>query len=146
MIRLAGCLLIIYAGALCGITAASSLTKRRKTLEKVIALLKYTSELIRYKKYPVEELMYEIRQNEANKRLLEQELEEYLSVEEKKTFERFLSDIGGSDQEGQQAMISLYITEFERYAGFAVKKEAENGRLYRILGFMSGVFLTLIII
>lgn len=143
MIRLAGCLLIIVVGTLIGTAKSRALKDRTNRLNQLLRMLTRASELIRYKRSTVGEIMEQLKEDQHFRDLLDST---DLERQENELISGFLSELGTTDAEGQLSMIALYSSRCRELIEAAKNEEAAKCRLYEQLGFMSGAFIAVLLI
>ena len=145
MFRLSGCILIVVASSLYGITYAGKLKRHTRELTCVISMLGEISELIRYTKCTTEEILSRLAADISYNGLLNS-IGRELYPDESKLLDDTLSKLGTTDSEGQLAMIGYSVSRFRSMKEAAEAAQKEKCRLYEVLGFMSGAFLAVLLI
>lgn len=145
MIRILGFVMLITACTLCGCSASASLKRHTSLLESAVSMLEYISELLRYSRANVSDIKKKLTGSKYSI-FLSEDIRIYLDNDETAALNEFFSSLGQSDLEGQQAMILQYLAFFRSKADEARDKEKRLCKLYSSLGFISGAFLTVILI
>lgn len=143
MIRLTGCLLIIIAGSLIGSAKSRALKDRTDRLKQLMRMLVQTSELIRYRRSTVGEIMAKLNEDQHFRKLLDSS---DLLPQEKELLSDFLSELGTTDTEGQLSMIAMCSSRCSELIAAAKSEETAKCRLYEQLGFMCGAFIAVLLI
>lgn len=160
-------LITVVCGYCIGNMFASKLKMRRKFLEKMILLLDNFENLIRYKDMTVDELVkWAVKSNEYKElcflQIIDEEngefSEKWRDSLDNKQLKAFLSNedineisligvgLGKSDKQGQDAHLKLHKTLIKNKYETALKDEQSKGRLYKKLGLLSGIGLSIIIV
>ncbi len=158
--------LIIGAASLIGISASDKLKSRADELEMIVHMLEETKILIRYKAMTVFDIVQALKENVIINQLdfikkLEPAIETpfYISWEksivnmqsslkdsDKKLLKSFGRSLGSSDIDGQLSNIEVYKEDFARIKATADNEFQKKSRLYRSLGVLSGMFLSIMLI
>ena len=146
MLRLAGCLMLIISCSFCGYELSSRLRRHTVYIKKAVSMLKVSGELIRFRRLKKDELISELRSDIRFSELFSPDCKSLLRPEESKLIDAFLSSVGTTDCEGQQAMTELYVSELERAYSASKEEEKNKCRVYEVLGFAAGAFLSVMFI
>ena len=167
MLRITACLCIVLIGGICGMAMSDKLKKRRDCCREIQAVLTRISSFIRYRELNVYEIVSELRETSAVKKLKfierlptsyetgedfhdswEEELkrDEYIPEEEKEVLMEFGKAHRTSDTEGQllsaeQASERIYNIEKQRSEEYLKK-----GKLFRSVGVLFGIMAGIMIV
>lgn len=166
MIKVFASILIIFATTLFGIAKSEGLKKRIEWLELFKTSLSYIKEELRYSLIPVSQLIKKLSKleqfqklmlynelkldysfsfalNEAIEKIVTQNnlLEEDISI-----IKGFGESFGFGDLESQLSLCSRTVEQLEYNIKSAKDKYSNFGKLYKALGFSSGMIIVLLII
>lgn len=166
MIKLIGILSIVFSAGLIGIMSAERLKKRASELSLIGYMIDEISILIRFKAMPVYEIATLLKAGKSGEKLdfikkLDDsgttsfskaweksvtECQSPLSETDKALLISFGSSLGTSDIDGQLSTLEMYKTSFKKLEKDALKICEEKSRLYRSMGFLTGAFISVMLI
>lgn len=166
--KYAGIILLILSSGLTGILLSKRLGERVELLRRTLAMLDRFSTQIRWQASTVEELLRsELRQGggerlsflehiagepqggpfpDAWKRALGEWKNPALEKEDRLLLETIGETLGSSDVEGQLASIALQKETCARLLEQAAHDRERKGKLYRSLGVLAGVFVSILLL
>lgn len=166
MIKYVGIIAIIISSALVGITLSDKLKKRVKEINSINHMLDEISILIRYKAMTVYEIINVLRENQMYNSLtfLNQiscnvqmpfseaweksidNMQSDLNSSDKKLLKSFGCSLGTSDISGQLSSIEVFKADFSKIENDAIVLYDKKSKLYRSLGILCGMFLSIMLI
>ena len=166
MLKLFGILAIIVSTSLIGVSMSDKLKKRVKELNLINYMLDEISVLIRYKAITVYEIVESLKQNQMYNDLgfitgfecdiktpfytawdksvsnMQSELTPY----DKKLLKSFGNSLGTSDISGQLSSIEVFKSDFSKLEKEAAALYEKKSKLYRSLGLLGGMFVSIMLI
>lgn len=167
ILKLIGIMLLICATGYTGMSMSTSLKERIKRLELIRKMLDEIATLIRYRALTVTEIINELVSNSSYGELIflhKAKLEIAPEIpfhcawenavkkdgkllnEEKSQLISLGNFLGSSDIEGQISALTIYKDKFNMLIEKASENYASKGKLYRSLGVLSGVFVSILLI
>ena len=162
-----GIILIILAGGAAGFFQSRKLSERVRLLEQTKSLIKSLENSIRYQAVPLNELISRISNQSCpyylkycsaqlkqgrpfpaawEKALTSPDCKCYLKQDDISLLQLFGKGLGISDIEGQVSHCELYFSMLEEKYQNAKEEQEKKGRLYFMLGILSGLGVALIIL
>ena len=166
MIKFIGIILIVASSSLVGIMFSDKLKKRVAELNLINYMLEEISVLIRYKALPVYEIIKALKENQMYNSLnfinlincnmqipfnkaWEESIDNSkseLSSNDKKLLKSFGNSLGTSDISGQLASIEVFKVDFKKLEKEATNEYEKKSKLYRSLGILCGMFVSIMLI
>lgn len=165
MFKIIGLLAIISASSLFGISCSDKLKRRVSELNLINYMLDEISVLIRYKAMTVYEIINALKQNKMYEKLsfinnLEcnistpfnsawdksiDNMQSELETADKKLLKSFGNSLGTTDILGQLSSIEVFKADFKRLEKEASESYGKKSRLYRSLGLLGGIFISIML-
>lgn len=168
MFNLAGGILIVIACGGVGLLKSHSLGERLRMLTLLERLMEHFSTQIRFRSLTLEELLWECIKNPIFKELgfletVSKDMSEGLTFKEawqhgvgswngplnpgdKLLILSIKEELGVSDTEGQLAALALVLEQLKALAKEALEDYQRRGRLFRSLGVLGGIFISLLLV
>ncbi len=153
--RICGILIIGFCVAAVGFYITNRLILKSKQLSKIIYLINFTEQKIKYRKETVKEILSSISKDKdfgflfndkiSFEKICFENCALYIENEQKKSLYDFFSGLGKSDLNGQVEHCNLYREIFESYL---LKNDEENRskiKLYPSLSILLGMLVILIL-
>lgn len=165
--KLAGMIFIIMTTALGGISFSKSLSERVKRLELIVLMLDRMSTYIEFRALHTGEILSELSSDKSFEQLkfltLAAELyksgesfhdawmnavenDASLKNEERAQLLAVGNSLGRSNTKGQLSMISIHSCNIKHICKTASVESQNKGKLYRTLGILTGVFISVMLI
>jgi stage III sporulation protein AB len=166
MFKYIGIFVIVLSSSLIGFSCSDKLRKRAKELGMIHHMLDEISILIRYKAMTVYEIIKTLKENQMfnnlplliNFKINEQEpfsvswdkqlesMHTDLKEGDIKLLKSFGNSLGTSDIDGQLQTIEVYKNDFKKLEADALSIYDKKARLYRSLGLLCGMFISIMLI
>lgn len=166
MLKIAGMIAIVISTSLFGISKADKLKRRRNELNLISHMLEDFIILIRFKALPLFEIVKQLKSNKLYKdselfsnidcslekpfyKAWEESIDNmhtYLNSNDLRLLKSFGSTLGRSDIEGELSNIEIYKSDFLKLEKSASEECEKKSQLYRSLGVLSGVFISILLI
>lgn len=148
LFKICGLLLILTAATVTGFFKSGNLKKRVDKISSVCISFSKLGELIRSGAGELEDL-FEMSFDENilfNEDCSHKINSEYLKTEDKKLLSAFFSEVGMGDLKTEYSRICVYKALMEKQLSEAEKEYAERAKLYRSLGFFTGLSICIFLI
>ncbi|MBR6102761.1 MAG: stage III sporulation protein AB [Ruminococcus sp.] len=146
MLRLSGCLFMITASSLFGFELSSRLRRRAALLRNAVSMLKTSGDRMRFTRPVKDKLIASLKADPQYRDLFDKRALQLLGEEAVAVLERFFDSLGTTDITGQEAMTAMCISELSRLYSKAEDETKSKCRLFEILGFMTGAFISVMMI
>ncbi len=165
--KLSGMIFIIMTTALGGISLSKSLSERVKRLELIVLMLDRMSTYIEFRSLHTGEILSELSSDKSFEQLKflktaaelyrngesfqdawikAVENDVYLKNEERAQLIEVGNSLGRSNTKGQLSMLSIHSRNIEHICRTASAESQNKGKLYRTLGVLTGVFISVMLI
>ncbi len=164
MLKLLLCGVLIACTTLIAKGFSDALAARIRELKAILHMLDEIVIFLQYSAYTLEETLTRLSQTKelGTLEFLQRPVSPYtareeiqshiaewdcaLSADEQEQLSRFFGEFGTSDTAGQLSLTQMYRTGFARSLEQLTEKSRSSFRLYRSLGVLSGVFLSILLI
>lgn len=155
MIKLFGCILIVFCSTILGNRFSRKLSKRKEILQNFVNLLDNAYTKIKYSSNSLANIFndsfleYSFNENESFSTQWKTMLKNYQNTLNKKDIKllvEFSDEIGKTDTEGEISNILLYQGLLKENIESAKDDIEKKSRLYTLLGFSIGMTLAIILI
>ncbi len=143
LFKILGLLFLLFSASLCGFLAAFRLKCRRDRLQAICSSMSSLRDRIRLNEGEIEKLLAlsfgeDYTRQSPGRYCLD---ERYLNREEIELLECFFREIGMSDAQAEGERIARFIELFAARRDRAAEEYREQGKLYRTVGVLGGLFL-----
>lgn len=145
MLKLAGSILLVFAGGGIGFLKADKLVQKHKNIKLTVQMLCDVEIMLDSSCLTREEILCRLEESKSYSEFFQSE-DDFIDDEDMKELSDFFEQLGSTDLEGQLAKIRLCMNSFKNKEKEYALRAKKFARLYRGMGVLIGAMLAVMLI